>query len=111
VPSEIEKKACPKASNTTLGVIFEKSGKKRNFSPSHAPGREHATAISPTSIRKSRGIITFDAFSMPPRTPFTTIECVITMNVSAISGDAIAPPCNASNFCVAISLVPNTIPS
>ena len=46
-----------------------RSGLKRNVTPSLAPGRRHDSTTTTSSSTKRVGIISFDAFSMPLRTP------------------------------------------
>jgi hypothetical protein len=61
------------APNTTLGVIFEKSGLNRNSRPSLAAGSVKECTAKIIRIRNSSGINMFDIFSIPFSTPLTSI--------------------------------------
>ena len=72
-PTLNEKNACPRASRKVFAVTFEKSGLKRKSSPAPAPGRVTERTAITTTIRNSRGISTFEYFSMPSFTPASNI--------------------------------------
>ena len=82
MPILSEKKAWPIALKTTDESIFEKSGLKRNDNPSEAPGRVIERTHRAIRIRKSIGIITFEALSMPSFTPETIMICVSAMKTT-----------------------------
>ena len=68
-----EKNACPIAPIITDEFIFEKSGVKRNFNPSIAPGIISELIQKMMSIIKRHGIIILDMRSIPFCTPRITI--------------------------------------
>ena len=83
MPSESEKKACPRASSMTLLLTFEKSGCSRNRTPSEAPGSIHDATTMTTRSSSRSGIRIFAARSMPPFTPRTTTRWVSTTKATA----------------------------
>ena len=68
-----EKNACPIAPIITDELILEKSGVKRNFNPSTAPGIISELIQKIMSIIKRHGIIILDMRSIPFCTPRITI--------------------------------------
>ena len=80
VPRLNEKKACPRASRSTFGVTLVKSGFSRNSIPLDAPGNEQEDMTIISNKIKSSGINSFEAFSMPLRTPRTMMKWVIRIN-------------------------------
>ena len=69
MPIESEKKAWPMATSSVRAVIFEKSGAKRNRSPSALPGISSERTASTTRTRNSSGISTLADRSIPFCTP------------------------------------------
>ena len=61
----MEKKTCPIAASIVFAVIFEKSGIKKNFTPSQALSSVKTRIISTISNRNSSGIISLQNFSIP----------------------------------------------
>ena len=72
-----EKNACPSAFRTVFGVTFEKSGLKRNSTPLWLPGSKSEFTAMATTSTKSTGITSFENFSIPSLTPYTTTTQVI----------------------------------
>ena len=72
-PIESEKKACPKAAKTDDEVTFEKSGSRKKRTPSMPPGMSIEWIARTIRKRNRRGIITFEARSIPRLTPRTMI--------------------------------------
>ena len=69
IPKLKEKNACPIARTMTWGVIFEKSGCRKNFSPSLASGSVNDRIQKTMRIMNSIGINMLDIFSIPFCTP------------------------------------------
>ena len=69
IPKLKEKNACPIARTMTWGVIFEKSGCRKNFSPSLASGSVNERIQNTMRIMNSIGINMLDIFSIPFCTP------------------------------------------
>ena len=69
MPKLKEKNACPIARTMTWGVIFEKSGCRKNFSPSLASGSVNDRMQKTMRIMNSIGINMLDIFSIPFCTP------------------------------------------
>ena len=69
MPKLKEKNACPIARTMTWGVIFEKSGCRKNFSPSLASGSVNDRMQKTMRIMNSIGIHMLDIFSIPFCTP------------------------------------------
>ena len=65
MPKLKEKNACPIARTMTWGVIFEKSGCRKNFSPSLASGSVNDRMQKTMRIMNSIGINMLDIFSIP----------------------------------------------
>ena len=80
MPMESEKNACPKAVSTVAGPIFEKSGFKKNFSPSAPLGISSEWMASATKMTKSSGISTLAERSIPFCTPSAMMKWVARMN-------------------------------
>lgn len=80
IPTLVEKKACPMARITTLGVIFEKSGWNRNFIPSSNPGKNIERMPKIISMRNSTGIMILAAFSIPLFTPRIMMKWLMNIN-------------------------------
>ena len=72
-PTLSEKNAWPSASRKVFAVTFEKSGLKRKSRPAPEPGRVTERTAITTTIRNSRGISTFEYFSIPSFTPASNI--------------------------------------
>ena len=68
-----EKNACPIAPIITDELILEKSGVKRNFNPSIAPGINNEFMQKIMRMRNKHGIMMFDMRSIPFCTPRITI--------------------------------------
>ena len=64
-PTAREKNDCPSAYNIDWPVIFEKSGDKKNFTPSIAPSSVNARTTSIIKNINRKGIIYLLALSMP----------------------------------------------
>ena len=69
IPKLKEKNACPIARTMTWGVIFEKSGCRKNFSPSLASGSVNDRIQKTMRIMNSIGINMLDIFSIAFCTP------------------------------------------
>ena len=69
MPKLKEKNACPIARTMTWGVIFEKSGCRKNFCPSLASGSVNDHMKKTMRIMNSIGINMLDIFSIPFCTP------------------------------------------
>lgn len=69
MPKLKEKNACPIARTMTWGVIFEKSGCRKNFSPSLASDSVNDRMQKTMRIMNSIGINMLDIFSIPFCTP------------------------------------------
>ena len=80
MPIESEKNACPSATSTVEGVTFEKSGRKRNRTPSPPPGISSEWIDSAIRITNSSGISTLAERSMPFCTPIVMTKCVASTN-------------------------------
>ena len=65
-----EKKLCPNAPRNTPLSTLEKSGLKRNCTPLPALGNRHAETTMTYNNMNNVGIIIFEAFSIPPLTPW-----------------------------------------
>ena len=69
MPIESEKNACPSATSTVEGVTFEKSGRKRNRTPSPPPGISSEWIDSTIRMSSSSGMRILAERSMPFCTP------------------------------------------
>ena len=69
IPKLKDKNACPIARTMTWGVIFEKLGCRKNFSPSLASGSVNDRMQKTMRIMNSMGINMLDIFSIPFCTP------------------------------------------
>src|SRR3989339_1550252 len=76
IPKLREKKACPKAASSVSPVILEKSGYRRNFTPSIAPSNVNDRIAKITTRMKSTGIRIFEYLSIPFLTPATTMRAL-----------------------------------
>ena len=65
MPTDREKNACPNACRNVSPVILEKSGLKKNFTPSKAFGKVSERAIKINNRTNKAGIMILHAFSMP----------------------------------------------
>ena len=81
IPILIAKKDCPIANKILSEVIFEKSGCKKNFTPSIALSSVNERIIRATNKTNNAGNIYLLAFSIPFCTPFDTTHIV--MNIKA----------------------------
>ena len=63
------KKHWPMAARMSSGDILEKSGVKKYFTPSSAPGMVMVKMAMPMAMRMSRGMRMMLMRSMPPLTP------------------------------------------
>ena len=104
-PTEREKKPCPRAAAHTSGVILEKSGRNRYFSPSPAPGRVTDLTAMAITVRKSTGIIIFPNFSIPLFTPPRMTRAVSSMKAVCQSRGAQVEEMNPLNIVPSSSLV------
>ena len=95
-----EKKACPMALSTTVGVTLAKSGFRRKVRLSDVPGILNEHTISTQMISNSMGIITLENRSMPLCTPRAITRCVISMNTTAQSNGCQGDDTNWLNTCV-----------
>ena len=80
MPIESEKNACPSATSTVVGVTFEKSGAKRNFSPASPPGISSEWTDRIIRMTKSSGIRILAERSMPFCTPSAITKWVASTN-------------------------------
>ena len=81
MPKLSEKNACPSALITTPGVTFEKSGFRKNSTPSPAWGSDNDIPQNTSNSTKSSGISTLESFSIPfctPRSNITRLRIIIT---------------------------------
>src|SRR3989339_814899 len=85
IPRLNEKKACPRAASIVSPVIFEKSGYKRNLTPSLAPSRVRDLIASNKTRINSIGISILEYFSIPFFTPATTIRADSVRNKRCIA--------------------------
>ena len=69
MPKLKEKNACQIDRTMTWGVIFEKSGCRKNFSPSLASGSVNDRMQKTMRVMNSIGINMLDIFSIPFCTP------------------------------------------
>ncbi len=92
VPTASEKRLCPNAINTPWAVRLEKSGLNRNEAAALASPTLQAYPARPSNSMNKAGIITFEAASIPLRTPLPTTAATETMTRvnqnSILPGDA-----------------------
>ena len=80
IPRLREKNTCPIALITTCGVSLEKSGRKKNETPSSAPGRVRERTAAAINSTNRAGMRILLIFSIPPEMPRETISTVAAIN-------------------------------
>lgn len=81
-PTAKEKNDCPKAYNTASPVIFEKSGVKKNVTPSQAPSNVSARTTNIKKKINNNGIINRFARSIPFLIPVAMTRTLINVKIS-----------------------------